>query len=114
MRIIPLRRIGKNYGVNKMSFEKRLEKTIAKKEKAIKKEQQKIEMLKEKIDSGKITRAEYNLKKKGVEEKIRTMNSRVRILQGMIAKEKRRQEELAEEKMKKKEEKEKKKQKKKK
>jgi len=91
-----------------MSFEKRLEKSIAKKEKAIEKEHQRIGTLKEKMDSGKITRAEYNIKKKKVEEKIRVMSSRMRVLQGGLTKEKRHQIELAEEKRKKKEEKKKK------
>lgn len=96
MKIIPLRRTEKNCGVNKMSFEQRLEKSIAKKEKAIEKEEQKIDALKEKLDSGKITRAKYNIEKKKIEAKIRAMSSRMRVLQGGLAKEKRHQIELEE------------------
>ena len=42
--------IEKTYGVNNMSFEKRLQRSIAKKEKDIEKEKKKIEVLKEKLD----------------------------------------------------------------
>jgi len=94
-----------------MSFEKRLEKAIAKKEKEMERENQRIGMLKDKMDSGKITRAEYNIKKNKIEQKIRAMSSRMRVLQGGLTKERRHQEELAEKKRKKKEEKEKKKKK---
>jgi hypothetical protein len=97
-----------------MSFEKRLAKAIAKKEKEIERERKKIEVLQGRFDAGKITRAELNIKKKKTEEKIRALNSRMRVLQGGLTKEKRHQEELAEEKEKKKEEKMKKKEKKKK
>jgi hypothetical protein len=97
-----------------MSFEKRLERTIAKKQQQIEKEQRKIEALKEKLDRGKITRAAYNIKKSKIESGIRTLNSRMRVLQGGLTREKRHQEEIEEEKQKKKEEKEKKKEKKKK
>lgn len=96
-----------------MSFQKRLKKAIAKKVKAIEKEKIKIEVLREKLDSHKITRAEFNIKRKRIEEKIRAMDSRMRVLQGGLTREKRHQEELAEEKKKKKEEKMKKKEKKK-
>ena len=97
-----------------MSFTKRLEKNIAKKGKAIERDREKIDDLKEKLDAHKITRAEFNIKKKKIEEIIRALDSRMRVLQGGITKEKRHQEELAEEKKKKKEEKlEKKKEKKK-
>ena len=67
---------------------------------------------KDKFDDHKITRAEYNIKRKKIEEKIRTMNARMRVLQGGLTREKRHQEEQAEEKKKKKEEKLKKKEKK--
>jgi len=97
-----------------MSFQKRLEKAIAKKVKTIGKEKIKIEVLGEKLDSHKITRAEFNINRKRIEEKIRAMDSRMRVLQGGLTREKRHQEELAEEKKKKKEEKMKKKEKKKK
>ncbi len=96
-----------------MSFEKRLQRSIAKKEKDINKEKKKIEVLQEKFDSRKITRAEFNIKKRKIEEKIRAMDSRMRVLQGGLTKEKRHQEEIAEEKKKKKEEKKEKKKKKK-
>jgi hypothetical protein len=97
-----------------MSFEKRLEKAIAKKEKEIEKEKQRISLLQVKLDSGKMTRAEFNIKRKRIEEKIKALNSRMRVLQGGLTREKRHQEELAEEKEKKKDEKMKKKEKKKK
>ena len=95
-----------------MSFTERLEKKIALKEKQIQKENAKIDGLKEKFDAHKLTRAQYNIKKKHNEENIKAMSSRMRFLQGALAKEKRHQEELAEEKKKKKEEKKKKKKKK--
>lgn len=94
-----------------MSFRKRLEKTIDKKEKQIERERHKIEALKEKMDSGKITRADFNLRKKKIEENIRHIDARVRTLHGLIAKDKRHQEEISEEKKQKKEEKLKKKEK---
>jgi len=92
-----------------MSFTKRLEKKIDLKEKQIEKEKHEIDNLKEKLDSGKITRAAYNIKKNKIEEKIKTLNARMRVLQGLHTKERRHQEEIAEKKKKKKEEKEKKK-----
>ena len=52
-----------------MSFQKRLQRNIAKKEKDIVKEKMKIEALKEKLDSHKITRAEFSIKKRNIEEK---------------------------------------------
>ncbi len=88
-----------------MGFIKRLERNIAKKEKAIEVEKRKIEELKDKCDSHSITRAEYKIKKNHIEEKIRSMNSRMRVLQGGITKEKKHLEEKEKEKMKKKEEK---------
>ena len=96
-----------------MSFEKRLHKAIAKKEIQIEKEKQKISLLKEKLDSGKITRAEFNIKKMHHDEIIKAMSSRMRVLQGGLTREKRHQEEKAEKKKKKEEEKQKKKEKKK-
>ncbi|UCB57992.1 MAG: hypothetical protein JSV67_05120 [Thermoplasmatales archaeon] len=96
-----------------MSFEKRLEKAIARKENEIEKEHKKIESLEEKFDAHKITRAEFNIKKKKILEKIKSINSRMRVLQGGLTRERRHQDELAEEKRKKKEEKQEKKKKKK-
>ncbi|GAH81588.1 unnamed protein product [marine sediment metagenome] len=90
---MPLRHIEKNCGVNNMGFIKRLERNIAKKEKAIEAEKRKIEDLKDKCDSHSITRAEYKIKKNHIEEKIRSMNSRMRVLQGGITKEKKHLEE---------------------
>jgi len=100
-----LRHIEKNCGVNNMSFIKRLERNIAKKEKVIETEKRKIEELKDKCDSHSITRAEYKIKKNRIEEKIRSLNSRMRVLQGGITKEKKHLEEKEKEKMRKKEEK---------
>ena len=88
-----------------MSFLKRLEKKIDVKEKQIEKQRHEIDNIKEKFDSGKITRAKYNIKKNKIEEKIKTLNARMRVLQGGMAREKRHQEEVAEEKKKKKEKK---------
>ena len=93
---------------------KRLERSIEKKEKEIEREKTKIAHLQQKLDAGKITRGEFNIKKKHIEEKIRAMDSRIRVLQGGMAREKRHQEEREEEKKKKSEKKEKKKEKKKK
>jgi hypothetical protein len=92
-----------------MSFEKRLNKAIAKKEKQMEKEKQKINILEEKLDSGKITRAQFNIKRKHHEEIIKAMSSRMRVLQGGVTRERRHQEEKAEKKKEKEEEKQKKK-----
>ena len=89
-----------------MSFLKRLEKKIDVKEKQIEKQRHEIDNIKEKFDSGKITRAKYNIKKNKIEEKIKTLNARMRVLQGLHTKERRHQEKVAEKKKKKKEEKE--------
>jgi len=96
-----------------MGFIERLERNIAKLEKSIEKEQLKIEHLHEKCESHKITKGEFSIKKRRHDEKIHSMNSRLRVLQGGITKEKRREEERAEEKKCKKEEKKEKKKKKK-
>ena len=53
-----------------------------------------------KCESHKITKAEFNIKRRRIEEKIRAMDSRMRVLQGGIAKEKRHLEEKTEEKRK--------------
>jgi len=71
--------------------------------------EQKIKDWKEKLDQGKITRAKFNIKKNSIEEKIKAINSRIRVLQGLHIKERRHQEEVAEKKKEKKEKKEKKK-----
>lgn len=92
-----------------MGFIERLERNIAKLEKRIGKEQIKIEHLRENCESKKITKAEFNIKKMRIEAKIHSMNSRIRVLQGGMTKEKKHQDEKAKEKQKKKEEKEKKK-----
>jgi len=93
-------------------FIQRLEKNIEKLEKRMEKEQQKIDSLREKCECKKITKAQFNIKKRHCEENIKTMSSRMRVLQGGITREKRHLEEKAEEKQKKKEKKEKKKKKK--
>ncbi len=94
-----------------MGFVERLERNIAKLEKRIQKEEERIVSLQEKCEAHKITRAELNLKKRKIDDHIRALNSRLRVLQGGIAKEKRFEEERVEEKKKKKEEKQKKKKK---
>ena len=91
-----------------MGFVERLQKNINKLEKRIEREQKKIESLHQRCESKQITKAEYSLKKKRIEEKIHAMNSRIRVLQGGMAREKKHIEERAEEKRKKKEEKNKK------
>lgn len=106
-----MRRTGKYCGVNNMSFEKRLEKAISRKEREIEREHKKIDLLEEKFNDHKITRAEFNIKKKKILEKIKAFNSRMRVLQGGLTRERRHQDELTEEKKKKKEEKKKKKKK---
>jgi chromosome segregation ATPase len=76
----------------------RLERNIAKLEKSIEKDHEKIDELRTKCESHKITKAEFNVKRIHIEEKIRAMDSRMRVLQGGIAKEKRHLEEKTEEK----------------
>lgn len=88
-----------------MSFEKRLEKAIARKEKEIEKEHKKIDALEEKFNAHKITPAEFNIKKKKINEIIKSISSRMRVLQGGLTRERRHQDELVEEKKKKKEKK---------
>ncbi len=109
-----MRHIEKNCGVNNMGFIERLERNIARLEKRIEKERIKIEHLHEKCESKKITKADFNIKKMQIEAKIHSMNSRIRVLQGGMTKEKKHQEEKAKEKQKEKEEKAKEKEKKKK
>ena len=92
-----------------MGFIDRLEKNIAKLEKRIEKEKTKIVDLQEKCDAKRVTKAEFNIKKKHHETRIRAMDSRMRILQGGLAKEKKHIEERAKEKEEKKKEKKKKK-----
>ncbi len=104
--------IEKNCGGNSMGFIERLEKNIAKLEKRIEKEQMNITDLQEKCDAKKITKAEFNIKKKQHETKIRAIGSRMRVLQGGLTKEKKHIEEREKEKEEKKKEKEEKKNKK--
>ena len=92
------RHIGRICGANKMGFIERLEKNIAKLEKRIEKEEEKIRELHEKLESKKITKAEFNLKKRHIEDKVNAMKARIRILQGGMAKEKRHLEEKKKEK----------------
>jgi len=71
-----------------MSFIKRLEKNIAKREKAIEKENEKLDVLKNKLNANELTRAKYNIKRGEIENNIRTLDARIRALKGMITKEK--------------------------
>ena len=57
--------------------------------KNIEKESEKIEKLREKYENHKITKGELNVKKIHIEEKIRVMDSHMRVLQGGMAKMKR-------------------------
>ncbi len=68
-----------------MGIIRRLEKNIEKLEKRIEKEQLKIENLLMKCDSKKITKAEFNIKKTHIEEKIHVMKSEIGSLHGEIA-----------------------------
>ena len=81
-----------------MSFSKRLERNIIKLEHNIEKEHTNIKELKHKLEQHKITKATYNVKRNHIEEKIRSMDSRMRTLQGGLVKEKRHLEEKAHEK----------------
>ena len=65
-----------------MSFINRLERNIKQFEKNIEKEHEKIEKLRENCENHKITKGEFNVKNRHVEEKIRAMDFRMRILQG--------------------------------
>ena len=81
-----------------MSFIGRLERNIEKLEKHIEKEHNKTSELFKKYCDKKMTHAEFNLKSEKIERKIREMDSRKRVFQGAIAKEKRHLEEKAEKK----------------
>jgi len=72
---------------------RRLERNIEKLEEKIVKEQLKIEDLLIKCDSKKITKADYNIKREHIEEKIHVMKSEIGGLHGDVAKTKRRLEE---------------------
>jgi hypothetical protein len=95
-----------------MGFIDRLERNIAKLGKKIEKEQTKIAQLEAKCESKKISKAEFNLKKRHHDEQIHAWSARIRVLQGGIVREKQHIEERTEEKEKKKEQKEKKKERK--
>ena len=82
-----------------------MERNIEKLEKNIEKEHTKTEELFNKYCDKKITHAEFNLKREKIERKIRAMDSRKRVLQGAIAKEKKHLVEKGEVKLKKKAEK---------
>ena len=92
-----------------MGFRERLDKNIAKLEKRIKKEEIRIEQLHDKYKNKKITKAKFNIEKRKIDDKIRTMKRRMSDLHGWTVKEKHHQDEKAEEKQKKKEKKKKKK-----
>jgi len=65
------------------------EREIKKLEDNIEKQQKKIEDLKEKYREKKISGDSFSLKKEKIVDKIRAMNSRMRLLQGGIVREKR-------------------------
>ncbi len=90
-------------------FIKRLEKNIVRCERDIEKFNEKIGELQKKCEEHKITKANFNIKKGKYEERIHGFNSRIRVLRGGIAREKRNEEEKREKKEKEKAEKEKKK-----
>ena len=72
---------------------KRLERQIGKLEDRIRKSEDRIRELREKYEAKKITKAEFNIKKRKYEELIHGLNARIRILKGGIAREKRKEEE---------------------
>jgi hypothetical protein len=88
-----------------MSYINRLERNIHQLEKFIEKEHIKIKELQLKFEQHKTTRTNFNIKKRKINEKIRATDSRIRVLRGMHAKEKRHLEEKEEEKRKKNEKK---------
>ncbi len=92
-----------------MGFRERLDKNIVKLEKRIEKEEIRIEHLQDKYKNKKITKAKFNIEKRKIDDKIRTMKRRMSDLHGWTVKEKHHLEEKAEEKQKKKEKKKKKK-----
>ncbi len=92
-----------------MAFIDRMEKNIAKLERRIEREQGRIAKLEEKCEAKKITRADYNIKRRESDERTRGWNARIQTLKGGIVREKKHLEEKQEEKEKKREEKEKKK-----
>jgi hypothetical protein len=69
---------------------RRLEKGVTKREKIITKLRTKIEDFEHKHESGKITRAKYEMKKADLESKIRITAARVSTYKGAIGKERRR------------------------
>ena len=71
-------------GINRM-----LKGNIEKLEKKIEKEQLKIEDLLGKYDGKKMTKTEFNIKKKHIKEKIHVMKSEIGSLYGKMAKAKR-------------------------
>jgi uncharacterized protein YceH (UPF0502 family) len=75
---------------------RRLEKGVGKREKKIVKLRAKIEEFHQKHESGKITRAKYQMKKADLESKIRVLAARVSTYKGAIGKERRKLEEDAE------------------
>ncbi len=92
-----------------MAFMDRLERNIAKLEKRIEREQMRVTKLEEKCEAKKITKADYNIKRRECDERIRGWTSRISTLKGGMVREKKHLEEKQEEKDKKREEKEKKK-----
>jgi len=88
-----------------MSFLKRLEKSISKMEKRIENEEEKVKKLEEKYNDKKITKAKFNIEKRKIQDKIKSLRARHQTLKGLVVKEIHHQEEKAEEKEKKKEEK---------
>ena len=68
-----------------MTAIKRCEKHIEKLEHKIEKEQLKIEHLQDQCENNKITKAEFNIKKNHIEEKIHVMKSEIGSLHGEIA-----------------------------
>lgn len=72
-----------------MSLIRRLEREILGFEKHIEKENMQIDKLYDKMVSKKITGGDFSIKKEKIEDKIRAMKSRIRVLHGELAKIKR-------------------------
>jgi hypothetical protein len=77
---------------------KRLEKNIVRCEREIEKCLRKIDDLKKSYEARKLTKAEFNIKKRKYEDRINALNARIRIIRGGLAREKRREEEKKKEK----------------
>ena len=70
-----------------MSFLTRLDKNIKKMEKRIENEESKIQKLDEKYNDKKITKAKFNIEKRKIHDKIKSLRARHQTLKGLVVKE---------------------------